>query len=266
MNEAPKSELSPIGTGTVAKTFQILDLFQKDKPAWTQAELSRATGMQRPVISRIARFLDGRGLLTRDPVSGKYRLGPAAIDLGRRAEASFDLSAICQPLLVKLAEETQETVILTKYDESRQVAVCIHQIESQLEGLRVFERIGTSFPLHAGAAPKAILTLLREAEQKAYMRGSLKHHQQGSMIDRQALREDLKHSRAQGYAISSEETYPGVVGVAAGFVGHGGDPVGSIAIAGPIFRFSESRVHEAGQHLRHAANEITYRIGGAPDR
>lgn len=262
MNKNSKMVTSPIGTGTLAKAFQILEMFQVEQPSWTQAELSRATGLQRAVVSRIARYLDGQGFIVLNPASGKYRLGPAAIDLGRRAEASFDLSAVCQPILVDLADRENETVILTKFDKDRQTAVCIDQIESQQEGLRVFEKIGTSFPLHAGAAPKAILALLADAEQADYLAGPLISYTDKTKSDSRALRQDLELSVARGYAISHEETYPGVVGIAAGFVDGEGAPVGSIAIAGPIYRFGETRIRDAGHQLRDAANEIARRISG----
>ncbi len=252
----------PVGTGTLAKSFQILHLFQIETPSWTQAELSRATGMQRPVISRIARFLNDQGFLTLNPSSGKYRLGPAAIDLGRRAEASFDLSALCQPMLVELASLTEETIILTEYNESRQAAVCIDQIESRRDGLRVFERIGTSFPLHAGAAPKAILALLNRAAQRAYLERPLDAYTAQTVVDQSALLIDLEQTKNRGYAISKEETYPGVVGVAAGFSDRDGHPLGSVAIAGPVHRLTETWVQDAGQLLRTAANRITGHING----
>src|SRR5271155_2679937 len=103
------------GVGLLKKTFQILDLFAHERPGWTQADLARETGLARSTLSRLVRFLCASGYLTEQ--RGRYTLGFAAIDLGRRAQSQFDLVGLCQNLIEELAQATAETIILTGYDE-----------------------------------------------------------------------------------------------------------------------------------------------------
>ncbi|NQV98591.1 MAG: IclR family transcriptional regulator [Rhodospirillales bacterium] len=262
MNNISADDKAVAGTGLLVKTFQILDLFQTDAPSWTQAELSRATGMNRSAISRLVRYLGERGYLAQSADSGKYRLGPAAIDLGRRAEAGFDLRDVCKPLLSQLALQTDETIILTQFDEAASQVVCVDQIEGRQTGLRVFEPIGTRFPLHAGAAPKAVMALLSETEQTQIIQAPMQSFTDLTVTDPRLLRADLEQTKIRGYAISEGETYPGVAGVAAGFWGHHHRPGGSIAIAGPMQRLDKQRLHETGRLLRKTADDITQLIGG----
>ena len=51
---------------------------------------------------------------------------------------------------------------------------------------------------------------------------------------RKALREHLARIRADGYAVTREETYPGVVGIAVPILTARSQPLGSIAIAAPL--------------------------------
>lgn len=258
------AEKAQAGTGLLAKAFLILDVFQPDKPVWTQADLGRATGMNRPAISRIVRYLDARGYLTQAASRGKYQLGPAAIDLGRRAQAGFDLVSLCHPMLLEIADKTGESVLLTEYNTAANNVVCVDQIESQHGGLRVFERIGATFPLHAGAAPKAVLAMVDPKIQTAYLALPMAAFTAHTVIDPKALRRDLKTTNTRGYALSEEETYEGVIGIGAGFVDHLGQPRGSIAVAGPRHRIDEKRSHEIGQLLKDAALKISQSIcGGA---
>lgn len=256
-----RNEKAQAGTGLLAKAFQILDLFQPENPIWTQADLGRATGMNRPAISRIVRYLDERGYLTQAASRGKYQLGPAAIDLGRRAQAGFDLVSVCHPMLTEIAEKTGESVLLTEYNIAANSVVCIDQIESQRGGLRVFERIGATFPLHAGAAPKAVLALVSATKQAAYLAQPMAAFTSHTVIDPKVLQMDLQATKKRGYALSEEETYEGVIGIGAGFVDHLGQPRGSIAVAGPRHRIDENRSHEIGQLLQKAAMGISQSIG-----
>lgn len=250
------------GVGLLSKAFQILDLFQTETPVWSQAELVRATGFNRSTLNRLVGYLSDCGYLTLMRQSGRYSLGPAAIDLGRRAIASFNLREICQPVLERLAAETEETVILTALDESGRTVVCVDQIESRRGGLRVFQQIGTALPLHAGASPKAVLALLPADERDRYMADTLAAVTPHTIVDAAALRTDIERTIGRGYAVSREETYDGVVGVAAAFAGPNDRPAGSIAIAGPIQRIPQERVDHFGTLLLTAAAEIQDLIGG----
>ena len=83
-NPAPANQA---GVGLLKKTFQILDLFIEEHPSWTQAELVRETGLSRSTLGRLVRFLCARGYLLEQ--RGRYTLGFAAVDLGRRAQLQF---------------------------------------------------------------------------------------------------------------------------------------------------------------------------------
>src|SRR5260370_38496890 len=73
---------APAGVGLLLKAFQILDLFSDQRPAWTQAEIARMTGLPRSTLSRLERFLCSPNY--RLEQRARYPLGLAAIDLGRR--------------------------------------------------------------------------------------------------------------------------------------------------------------------------------------
>ncbi|MDI1262492.1 MAG: helix-turn-helix domain-containing protein, partial [bacterium] len=168
--EAP-STANATGVGLLKKAFQILDLFADERPTWTQAELARETGLARSTLSRLVRFLHASGYLMEQ--RGRYTLGFAAIDLGRRAQLQFDLVGICQSFLEELAQATAETIILTGYDEAHASVVCLAQIPSRQGGLRVFENIGTSYPLHSGATAKAVLAFLPSRQISEVLAGDL---------------------------------------------------------------------------------------------
>ncbi len=169
--EAPTAIAKTAGVGLLKKVFQILDLFTDERPSWTQSELVRDTQLARSTLSCLVRFLCATGYLIE--LRGRYTLGFAAIDLGRRAQRQFDLVGLCQNILEELSQATAETVILTGYDDVRASVVCLAQIPSRQGGLRVFEQIGAAYPLHSGATSKAVLAFLRSGRST---RSRRRHH------------------------------------------------------------------------------------------
>ncbi|MEO8311119.1 MAG: IclR family transcriptional regulator [Caldimonas sp.] len=244
--EASDASAATHGVGLLVKAFQVLDLYTREQPSWSQAELQKATGLSRSTLSRLVRFLHGRGYLAAVARTSRYTLGFAAVDLGRRAGRESDLVELCAPILKRIAETTGETVMLTTYDARRGQAICLEQIPSVQEGLKVYERIGAAFPLYRGASPKAILAFLAPAEIEsalAVMR------RDAPDIDVARLRRDLRSIRASGLATSLEETYPGVAGFAVPVLAQGDVPLGSIAVAAPIIRMSPAARARIGRIL-----------------
>jgi DNA-binding IclR family transcriptional regulator len=248
------------GVGLLKKAFQILDLFTEDRPAWTQADLARETGLARSTLSRLVRFLCGRGYLLEQ--RGRYTLGFAAVDLGRRAQLQFNLVDLCSELLEELAQATAETVILTGYDEAKACVVCLAQIPSRHGGLRVFENVGTSYPLHSGATAKAVLAFLPERQANSVLSGDLVPVNPSATTSMRKLRAELAVIRAKGFAVTHEETYPGVTGVGIPLLTPQRQPLGSIAIAGPIQRMDKAAIEKGARLLLDIGRRVTSRLAG----
>lgn len=265
MDKEIKDYVTPAGVGLVQKTLQILDSFQNDAPCWTQAEIAKATGLPKSTVGRLVKFLADRGYLAQVNRSNRYSLGPSAIDLGRRASVQFDLRGICRPVLERLSSQTGETVILTSVVEAGNAVRCVDQIESTYEGLRVYEQIGSVFPLHAGASPKAVLASLGHDEREHYLSRPLFALSDQSLVDKVALREDISETEKRGYAVSYGETYVGVTGVSAAFFWSADKPAGSLAVALPEYRANPGTLHTIGSLVRAAAEDITGLLSGNPN-
>lgn len=267
MNSDPVNSASEIrpaagqqGVGLLLKAFQILDLFSDERPAWTQGELVRETGLSRSTLSRLVRFLVSRGFVAER--RGRYSLGFAAIDLGRRAQLQFNLADLCADLLEELAQATAETVMLTSYDEARACVVCLAQIPSRQDGLRVFANVGASFPLHSGATAKAVLAFLPEETREGLVANVKTALNPAIVVTPEKLRADLRNIRARGYALSSEETYPGVSGVGVPLLTPKGAPLGSLGVAAPMPRMTQDIIEEHARLLLDAGARAAARIGG----
>jgi len=124
-------------------------------------ELGRRLGVHKATASRLAATLARRGLIERDPVSDRYRLGFGLIRLAGAAMAGLDLVSSARPVLEELAEQTRETVTLGVISGDDVVSI------DQVTGTRSIVRVswvGKRTPLHTTSSGKVLLAAMNDAE------------------------------------------------------------------------------------------------------
>jgi DNA-binding IclR family transcriptional regulator len=242
------------------RAFAILELFGDERPELTTTEIARESGLPVATVHRIVGALRRRGYVVRDDGTKRFRLGPAALDLGERARAVLDLRRAALPVLRRLARETDETALLCVVTEERDGSVCLERVESS-QPLRLSVEPGRRLPLHAGASQKALLAFLPTEEIERVLGRPLERLCRATITDPEALRGDLAEVRKRGWAISFEETNVGVWGVAVPLLDGRGGVVASVGLAGPSARLSRAEVRDQVRRLRAGAAEIAALLG-----
>jgi DNA-binding IclR family transcriptional regulator len=234
------------------RTFAMLSLFAADRPEWTTTELSSVSGLPVPTTHRIVVALQRHGFLVRDHATKRFRLGPAAIALGRAALSSADLPAIAGKLLPRLTQTTEETSLLTVVSDVEDKSICLLRVESP-HPLRLSVQPGRALPLHAGASQKSLLAYLPEAVRERITSGPLEKFCANTLSTREALLAEIERIRSRGWSYSFEETDIGVWGVAVALLDASGNSVAAVGIAGPQVRATRASVE---QGLRAAAEVV----------
>jgi IclR family acetate operon transcriptional repressor len=229
----------PSSPQLLERTFAVLALFTPDRREWTTTQIGRECGLPVPTTYRILAALERHGFVVRDEITKRFRLGPAALALGRNAEASTDLRTVSMPVLQRLSAETGETTLLVVPSDDRLSTICLERVESP-QSLRLSVQPGRLLPFHAGAQQKAILAYMPEDEQERVVNGPLEKFCKATIDDPERLREELASIRAKGWARSFEETNLGVWGVAMALLDEAGTSVASVGIAGPRARLERS--------------------------
>jgi len=217
------------------RTFALLALFTTERPEWTTTEISRACELPVPTSHRILVALQRHGYLVRDGLTKRFRLGPAALALGRSSQTAMDLRTASIPFLQSISVQTGETALLTVPSEDRQYSTCIERVESA-HPLRLSVTPGRGVPLHAGAQQKALLAFLPQQDVERVLAGPLEKLCKATITEPQRLREELKSIREKGWAKSFEETNLGVWGLAMTLLDRQHQVVASLGIAGPQVR------------------------------
>jgi IclR family acetate operon transcriptional repressor len=242
------------------RAFAVLDVFSPEAPEWTTTEIARAAALPVATTHRILAVLKSLRYVERDERTKRFRLGGAALDLGERARVVLDLRTSAQPVLRRLARETDETALLVVPNERRDRSVCLERVETS-QPLRLSVEPGRQLPLHAGASQKALLAFMSEEEIERVLSAPLERVCRATVTDPEALRGQLAEIRRRGWAISVEETNLGAWGVAVPLLAADGSVVASFGLAGPTVRLSEEEVADQLARLHGGAAEIGRALG-----
>jgi DNA-binding IclR family transcriptional regulator len=202
--------------------------------------------LQSLVQSQFLEEADGRG----------YRLGRRVLELARIARRGMGLSEIARPVMMRLAAQVGEAVLLTRLAGS--TVICLEREDAGTRVVRISYERGQVLPTNAGASAHALLAWLPEATAEAILDSvSLPAFTDRTLTDKHAIMRRLAETREQGYSISRGELDHDVLGVAAPLRNHDGDVVGAISIAAVSARVPDERLPEVTQDVCKAAEEIS---------
>lgn len=221
-------------------------------------EIAQQCGLEKSTTHRLLAALAAEGLVEQDSESERYRLGLTLLELGMEVHRRLDVREEALPVLRSLAEQAEETVHLGVSRGAH--VVYLEKVESP-HAFQMRSRVGERMPLYSTGIGKAILAFGGESEIATVLAAGLEARTPRTVTDDEQLRQELQRIRVRGYSTDMEENEEGVRCVAAPVFDHRLNVVGAISIAGPIFRFSEQRMTELGNHVVAAAQEISRRLG-----
>jgi DNA-binding IclR family transcriptional regulator len=243
---------------SVARALTILELLAGAPDELGVTELGRRLGVHKATASRLVSTLADHGLVERNPVTDKYRLGFGVVRLAAVATAGLDLVRQARPVLERLAEETREAVNLAVLDGDQ--VVHIDQIAAPHLVVNV-NWVGKRTPLHCTSNGKVLLAHLPEGERARLLRRRLERLTAHTIVDRDLLRAQLLEADVRGYAYTVEELEVGLNAVAAPVRDSRGAVVAAVSVSGPAYRLARARIPQLGRQARDAAAEISRRMG-----
>jgi DNA-binding IclR family transcriptional regulator len=241
------------------KTFRLLGVFSETRPEWRVTDIATTLAMPKSTVHRILRVLCGHEYVAQDHVTGRFRLGVAALELGLRAQAGRELRQAAAPVLQRLAAQTGETALVIVPNGARDRAVCVERAETRA-GLKLILEVGRHAPLYAGASSKVLLAYMTDAEIEHVIADGLARIAPRTITNASALLRDLARIRRRGWAYSVEETNEGAAGVAVPIFDRNGDIAAGLSIVGPMMRFTARRIPALVGDARRAAETIARQV------
>ena len=243
--------------GAVDNVLRLLRMFENHEMIRVN-QVARDMGLSRSTVHRMLATLSHHNFVAQDEFSRAYKPGPALVDIGLSVVANMDIRAIAHGALVRLRDETDETVQLATLRGTE--VLYIDSVESN-QVVRTSSRTGWTLPAHATAAGKALLAELSDEELEArYPSEELPAPTSRAPQTREELRKQLADVRLRGFAVNDAESEADVSAVAAVVRDKHGRPRAAIATTAPRSRVDDNWITAAASATVRIARELSDRI------
>ena len=196
-------------------------------------EIAERLSIAKGTIYGLLRTLEAQELVEQDPETGKYRLGPAMLQLGNAFLDNHELRGRSLLWADSLASRVGETVRVGVLHGH--TVLIVHHVFRPDNSVQILE-VGASIPWHACALGKVIVAYLDDADREALMRTELRPLTGRTVTDPDRLAATFDSIVRDGLAIEDQEAIVGEAEIAAAVFDHRGHPAGAVGVVGPVER------------------------------
>lgn len=247
------------GANVVARVGAVLRAVAAAEPEGASTtELAKLAGLARPTVHRLLASLADEDLVARDPMTGRWSLGPELYLLGVGAAYRYDVTDKARPVIARLARTTGESAFFSarRGDET----VCVLAEEGSFPLRSHVLHVGIRFPLGVASAGLAILSHLPDREVDAYFTRVQPESGWGATHAEAAIRARVAATRRTGYAVNPALIVEGSWGIGAPVFDRNGEPAWALSLTGVQTRFKPERHHELGTLLLEQAHLLSGRL------
>lgn len=248
------------GIQSIVIGFEVLEKIAEATAPMALKDLAAATGMAASKLRfYLVSFLD-LGLVSQDPASGRYSLGPAALKLGLAALEKVDVVRSSHGEMVALSESLGYTVFLAVWGTHGPTIV--DRVDGRSRTVLEI-RVGSVLPLSSSAIGLVYAAFLpRSATQSLLAReegdgmGAWGPNRSGFDLE-----ESLRKTRETRFAVAAGTLLAGFTAVASPILDRSNVPVAAISVIGPVGRMDDTADGPVGQSLLELTTRLSEQIG-----
>ena len=245
---------------SVLRTFEVAELLAL-KGELGVTRIAEEVRLDKSSVYRILATLKSIGYVCQNPSTQGYSNTTRFASLCGPSIEAADLRDRAHPFLAAMAEKAGEAASLGIL-EGRDI---LYIDTIQCSGLiRVNLPIGQKLPAYCSGLGKAILAFLPEGQVRGlFGKGPLEKFTPNTLSSYDDLAEELRETRARGFARDREESHPELACLAVPLFGADGKVVSGLSISFPRFRHPDQEVAEGRllPLLCKAAREISTTLG-----
>jgi DNA-binding IclR family transcriptional regulator len=217
------------GESVLHKHLRVLETFDALRPFLTLREISETAGLAPSTAHRLVAELESEGLLERLP-DRSYRLGVRLWEFASRTPGALGLREVARPWMnavhSRIAQHTQLGVL------SGTDVLFIERMSTRGAVVNA-TIIGGRLPLAVSSSGMVLLAHTEDAVEDVVRVGWRRYTSQ-TLPDAAALRERLRHTRADGFAVMDGHIYEGSRGIAVPVVGPNGGVYAALGVVVPV--------------------------------
>lgn len=244
---------------TIEKALVVFKCFARGETSLGTTELARRLDINKATMSRVLGTLKKHDFVEQDPVTRRYRVGSALVELARAVYRSIEGTVVTEatPLVDGLRDEVEERVHLEVLSGNN---IYLAYIAETPKPISLKIEIGDQVMPHAHAGAKAIIAFSPPEVIDYWLRKELIPYTERTVTEPERVREVYAEIRDTGIAYDYGEYLEEVNAVGAPVFNHQDIPVAGLLIVVPTYRMRNkwSRTHIA--KLRRTANAISARL------
>lgn len=222
------------------------------------AEVSAWTGLNKVTVLRILETLIEEGFVERAPDGRGFGRGTEFLALAASAGRSHDIRALARPSLVRLADISEDTALLSV--RSGNESVCVDRQVGSFPIRANYLDVGSRRPLGVGAGSLAMLAWLPEREIEAVLGVIGPHLAPYPRMSVEVIRDLAAESRSRGCVVLLDRVIDRMAAIGVPILSESGAVIGALSIAALTERISE-RSDMLCQALHREADLIRREIG-----
>lgn len=249
MTTAPASTMR-----SLERAFDVLGVLEAARHPLRLSEVANRTDLHVATTQRILNVLVERGYAAKDEIG--YIAGPAAVATAHAFLVNNQLSVVALPILQELADITGLTASLfVRVGFSR---ILIERVPGRAP-LRYQLPIGERLPLHLGAGKTLAAWMPEDELRRLIDRTAPFTRVSGEEVTADALAEDLRRVKREGYTLSDSERVLNLAAISAPIRRSERNVLGALSITGSSSEFSADDRPRLIDEVRRAADAVAAR-------
>ncbi len=223
------------------------------------SDIASHAGIGKSGAFKLLRTMQKHNFVIQDSSSKKYHLSPIMLRLGNVYTQFKGIGEAATPLLAYISNSAGETSYISIWEGDRAFPAYKHRVPGGIYDAD--DLIGKSIPLNAGASAMLLCAyqdpvLIRKILDFSNFRKRTPF----TLVDKEALMEEYRKIRGQGYAVEDEIFSLGVLSLAVPVFDRDHAVALCLALAAPKRRAPEEKIVEWLQILKDGAEELSYKL------
>jgi IclR family acetate operon transcriptional repressor len=248
---------NPYLIASVDRALDLLVILSKSPREMGVTELSKLLNVQKSTVHSLLVTLAQRGFV-RQTAESRYTLGLQLIQLGTICSERLDIRTVARPIMLELAEQSQEVALLAMLSKAE--LMIVEKIEPQ-RAFVLIPKFDFSITLHSTAIGKVLLANSTASFIESVLDRGLAKYTQQTLTDRDVVLAELTAVRDQGYAVGCNETIEGISCIAAPIYDAAGQVAAALSISGSTSSLTAERRQELVSMVCDKAGCISQRMG-----
>ena len=234
-------------------TLRLLEALAESKYGLSVNDIARKISFGKSTTHRALQALEKEKYAIKDPLTNRYKSGPAILNIAFNYIADFKLRKLARPILRRIVDAINENVYLCVF--VNETLYFVDRVESNYP-VRYVNPMGKRQFLHAGAPGKAILAYLPPDHIESIIAKGLPKYTDHTITDPGKLRQELIDIRKLGYAVSASEFSVGGNAIAVPFFNSNRFPIGCIDLVIPKERYKQKDIERHVALLKEGVREL----------